>query len=315
MIGKIFRINMILALVCGLIVVTANQALSAGPIAVLLSDDEEAYTRPVAAFINEVDVPVEVFNLQGDISRNPNLANEIFSRNPSLIFTLGAKAAYAAKLWTRNRPVVPVVFAMVLNWKKYGFHVGQDNITGIAMEVEPGTQFANMALFSPDVRRLGVIYSAAHSAEIIGKARDAARLLGLQLVEKKIRHSSEFRNAYKRLADRIDGFWVLSDPVTFTLTNISWLEKRCVKDRLVCIAQSENVAKIGIMVGVNQDYSNIGTQAASIAKNILAGRQSPAEIGVMPPLGTDLYLNMKTASKIGLVIDRSALDMASEVIY
>lgn len=314
MTGKLLRINLIVALAFGFIINACCMAYGAGPVVVLLSDEEDAYTRPLTVFANEVDAPVAVYNLHGDITKNPDLENEIFSHEPALIFTLGAKAAYAAKLWTCSRQEIPVVFAMVLNWKKYGFSVGHDNIAGVATEVEPGTQFVNMTMFSPNVHRIGVVYSEEHSAEVVAKARKAAKLLGLELEEKTIRHPDEFRSAYKKMAHKIDGFWILSDPVMFTLENISWLEKRCIKDRLVCIGQSENVAKIGIMLGINPDYANIGSQAASIAKNILSGKQGPEEIGVMPPLGTRLYLNMNAADKIGLTISQSAINMANEVI-
>ncbi len=293
---------------------TSETELKFGPVAVLLSNEEEAYTMPVSTFINEVSFKVNVFNLHGDITRAKAVMAEILSQKPSLIFALGAKAAYIAKVWTRDRPDIPVVFAMVLNWQRYKLFEGQDNIAGIAYDVAPGTQFINMTLFSPNVQRIGVIYSKEHSSQTIEKAMESAEKLGLKLVARPISRPRNFKRAYKKISKQIEVFWIIADPVVYTLDNMSWLEEKCVKDSIICIGQSKNIAKLGVLLAMSPDTPNIGSQAASMAKSILLLNKNPKEIGVMPPLGTRLFLNVKTASKIGLVIEQYAMDMASEII-
>lgn len=287
---------------------------SDGIVAVLLSDDEAVYTRPLESFEAEVRNRIEVFNLRGEIERAPVIMDEIFARRPALIFALGAKAAYAAKLWTAERPDLPVIFAMVLNWRKYDLLEGRRNIAGIASDVSGGTQLFNMTMFSPGVRSIGMIYSEAHSGNLVAEAREAAAKLGLTLEAVPIKHPRHFKYAFKKIEARIDSFWILADPVIYTLDNISWLNDRCLKDRLVCIGHSENVARMGVFLAVDSDTTSIGSQAASMARNILEQEQSPGEIGVMPPLGTRLFLNKKTGEKIGLELSRQVLDMANEII-
>lgn len=315
--GRRFHINILLLLMLGSCLFPSVAAATEGterPVVVFLSDEEAAYKVPMTTFVEEIGVPVKVFNLKGEIDRVPELMPELLAGKPPLIFALGAKASYTAKLWTKNRPHIPVIFAMVLNWQRYRLLSNQDNITGIAAEPAPGTQFVNMIMCSPSVKRIGVIYSRKHSFQTILKARQEAEKLGLELVDLPITDPKDFRRAYKKMADWIDGFWMLADPVAFTLDNISWLEKRCIKDRIVCIGQSENIARMGVLLAVNPDIRSIGAQAASMAKNILLRNQSPKKIGVMPPLGTHLILNMKTADRIGLEISRSVMDMTSEII-
>lgn len=284
------------------------------PIAILLSDKEEAYTKPVATFIKAAQRPVQVYNLNGNLNNAPRQMEKILATRPALIFALGAKAAYTAKVWTIDRPQTPVLFAMVLNWRKYGLLDGQDNITGIASEVAPGTHLANMTLASPKVKRIGVIYSEAHSSEIIEQAREAANKLGIKIVAIPISRPKEFRRAYKQIDEQIDGFWMLADPVAYTLENVNWLNDRCTQDRIVCIGQSKNITELGVLLAVNPDIPNIGLQAASMAKSIILRRQSPKQIGVMPPLGTYLIVNAKTAERIGLKLNPIVMDMAHEII-
>ena len=284
-----------------------------GPVVVLLSDDEAVYSQPVQAFRAEVKAPVRVFNLKGDVNRAETMMAEILALDPSLLFTLGAKASYVAKVWTRERPDLPVLFAMVLNWERYQLTEGQENVFGIAAGVEPGVQFAHMLMVAPSIKRIGVIYNDDLSAETVAAARAAATIFGVELVEQTVRRSSDIKRAYLEIADSIDGLLILADPVVYTLENVAWLQKRSMRDHLVCVGQSENVAKMGILMAIDPDVSNIGSQAASMARTVLSGRQSPKVMGVMPSLGTRLYLNLRTAHKIGLQPSLAAINMASEV--
>ena len=286
------------------------------PVVILLSSDDEAYTRPVATFTDAIQMPVEIFNLHGDVRNAEERMSELLSRNPVLIFALGAKAAYIAKLetWKRKRQDVPVVFAMVLNWERYELLKDSDNVAGISNDIAPGTQFANLLMFAPDVTKIGVVYSDKYSSGMIVKARRAARVLGCQLIDQPITQPKEFRRAFNDISEGIQAYWILPDPVVFSTRNMNWLSKRCLKQRIITIGESENVVKLGMLLGINTDAANIGIQAASMARNIVLHNQSPKAIGVMPPLGTSLVLNMKTADKIGLKIDKLALVMTDKVI-
>lgn len=284
-----------------------------GPVVVLLSDDEAAYSLPVETFRSAVKTPIRVFNLNGDVGRAAVVMTEILALDPSLLFTLGAKASYVAKVWTRERSDLPVLFAMVLNWQRYHLTQGQENVFGIDSSVEPGVQFAHMLMLSPSIKRIGVIYNSDLSTEMVTAARSAAQVFGVELVEQTVRRSSDLRRAYLEIGDRIDGLLILADPVVYTLDNVAWLQKRCMRDHLICVGQSENVAKTGILMAIDPDVPNLGAQAASMVRSVLSGRKSPRSIGVMPPLGTRLYLNLRTAHKIGLQPSRAAINMASDV--
>lgn len=281
--------------------------------AILLSDSEDAYIQAATAFDDTSTFTVRLFDLQGDIEADPGLKGRLFATRPALIFALGAKAAYAAKLWTLDRQEIPVIFAMVLNWQRYNLLEGSANITGIGAETAPGTQFVNMTMFSPLVRRIGVVHGP-HSIQLLAQAREAAALLSLELVSESISRSDHFQRAYKKIAGQVDAFWILNDPVLYTLENIDWLEGRCLKDKILCVGQSANIARLGVTLSVNADISQIGAQAAAMAKNIVENGQSPGALGVMDPLATQVLLNLKTADKIGLPLSAQTLDLATMVI-
>ncbi len=143
MVGRTFY-NMIASLLMLLILLlpaTISGDQGQGWLAVLLSDSEESYEAPVNAFIDNVPLEVRIFNLHGDIRNDPSLRARLFEDNPGMIFSLGAKATFVAKMWTQKRQDILVLFAMVINWKQYGLLDGQKNIVGISSEVNPGNQF------------------------------------------------------------------------------------------------------------------------------------------------------------------------------
>ncbi|HIJ90745.1 MAG: hypothetical protein OEV89_08565 [Desulfobulbaceae bacterium] len=291
----------------------ARAAAPNGPVVILLSDSEAAYGQQVAIFSEEIGLPVQVFNLHGDLAHNPGLKDKLFACRPSLIFALGAKAAYAAKLWTQDRQDIPVLFAMVLNWQRYKLLDGSSNIAGIAAEISPGAQFVNMTMFLPSMRRIGLLYSPL-SETILAQARESAALLGLELVAEPIDRSDDFQRAFKRLAGKVDAFWLLNDPFVYTLKNMDWLEERCIKEKLLCVGQTQNLARMGLALTVNPDVGQIGGQIAAMARNILLHGQKPADIGVMEAIGTQLFVNVGTAERIDLPIPPRALEMATSVI-
>lgn len=315
MVGRRLLTNIFLTL---LILLQALQldasAREADHIAILLSDTVESYASPISAFVDEIDMEIRTYNLHGDIRHDPQLQDRLLSVKPKLIFALGAKAAYAAKLWTIEHQNIPVIFAMVYNWQKYNLLNGQSNMAGIASEISPGVQFINLTMFAPSAKKIGVIYSAAYSELIVKKAEEAAALLGIELVERQISSSKDFKRTYRELIREIDGLWILNDPLTYTLDNMAWVEDRCAKDNLVCLGQTRHLTEVGMLLSVLPDMTNIGSQAASMARSIIFQGESPRKIGVMEPLGTHVLVNQRTADRIGLQFSSQAMSMATKVI-
>ncbi|MCI5125259.1 MAG: hypothetical protein D3925_12490, partial [Candidatus Electrothrix sp. AR5] len=173
--------------------------------------------------------------------------------------------------------------------------------------------FAHIAILSPDIKRIGVIYSS-HSREVLQQAKEAAEIFNIELYSKKIARSKDFQRSFKEMRQSIDAFLVLNDPIIYTLDNMDWLKIRCIKENLPCIGQSKNIVEHGLVLSINPDITDIGSQAASMAKNIINRHQRPDLIGVMSPLGTQIIINRNTAERIGLKLRQTSLDMATQVI-
>ncbi|MBW2467134.1 MAG: hypothetical protein JRF02_07525, partial [Deltaproteobacteria bacterium] len=192
-------------------------AESEQPVVILVSDQEEVYSGPIASFTAEIGMPVEIYNLKGDLEHASKIMKKIINSRPKLIFALGAKAAVISKIWTSDHQEIPVVFAMVLNWERYGLISPQGNVAGVAFDVAPGTHLGSLSMISPETRQIGVIYSKEHSSRFVKSARESAEILNLELVERAIESPREFQRAFKGMEDKIDSYWILPDPIVYTL--------------------------------------------------------------------------------------------------
>ncbi len=155
MVGKRLLINLLLVI---FLMPTAEVRADGGMVAVLLSDDVVAYHRVVEYFRTALELPVSVYNLNGDVEQAPAVMKKMAADKPRLILALGSKAAFISKMWTEDSQQPPVLFALVLNWQRYGL-LESANMAGISAEVAPGTQLANILMFVPSIKRIGVIYN------------------------------------------------------------------------------------------------------------------------------------------------------------
>jgi putative ABC transport system substrate-binding protein len=180
-------------------------------------------------------------------------------------------------------------------------------MAGIAFELSPADYLKNITAFSPDTKKIGVIYSKAHSDEIIEVARKEAETLGLQLVTAAITQPRELRYHFKKMTHRIDGFWILADPVVFTLDNFFWLQDQCNKNNILCLGPSKNSVKKGLPIAMSASPNDIGSLAAKVAKLILDKDLPPESVGIIPPLPVKLYCNLKTLQKLQPSMNHRAL--------
>ncbi len=316
--GGKMRKNKIILIALLLLILPVKMAWAAATsdwVAILISDNEPVYTLQAAAFSNAYNQQTRKFNMQGVMGNTTALRQRLESNKPpALIFALGAKAAYAARLITTNHQHIPVIFAMALNWQRYGLLDDRENMSGISTDLDPGSQFLNLQIFAPDVKKIGVIYNPDHSGALVAKARLAADMFGFQLIERPIKSGQLFQRTYRQMAGQVDGFWILNEPGTFTVDNMSWMQEKCLADKLVCIGHTRNAIENGLLLSVQPDMTHIGVQAASMTDNILKRGQRPADIGVMKPLGTVIIVNRTTARQIGRVLTAESLNMATEVV-
>jgi putative ABC transport system substrate-binding protein len=254
---------------------------------------------------------------QGNSAELPAAARELVKGGVDIIVASGGdNAAKAAQMATDRIPIVfvgggdPVGSGLVKSFARPG-----GNITGVA-DLESDLVAKRMEIFRelvPHLKRLLLVYDAtnAEAVEKLAVHRDAARRLGLTLVERPVQTEAEARAAITAVRKgEVDGMF---SPRGLSL-NIPGLILEIAPKRAIptMFSQSFYVERAALASYSASNYQ-LGRQAARLVGKILKGTR-PADIPVEQPTKFELVINMKTAKALGIKIPNSILLRADRVI-
>lgn len=261
------------------------------------------------------DIKYTVQNAQGDMAIAQSIAGNFVSENVDMILAIATPTAQAAAKATQDIPIVitavtdPVAAGLVDSILTPGTNVtGTSDLTPVAKQLELLTRLA------PDTERVGVMYNAGETNSLVqvDLAREAARELGLELVEVTVSSSSGVYEAAQSLVGRVDTVYVPTDN-----TVVSALESviKVGEDfRIPVIVGEVDGVRRGALATVGIDYYVLGMQTADIAARILKGEREPKDIPIEYLEDIQIALNLVAADKMGVIVPRDLIDEAYEVI-
>jgi putative ABC transport system substrate-binding protein len=277
-------------------------------ILVVKSDDLPQYNSPTNAFSVAYTGEIVELNLEGSREEGEaRLRKAAGKHDIDAVFSLGTQAAYLAR---NTLPETPLVFAMALDWQRYDL---AEHGSGVAVEMPADVLLTRFKLLLPDLTRLGVIYSSRASQANLQAAHEAARTLGITLVEETVAHPDEVAGAYRRMRGEIDALWMLPDPVVVTRDNFRYLAERTRRDGVGFLAFSENFVRAGALLSISPDYQTMGSQAAVLVKRMIEDGET--NVPVQAPIGSSLVINAATARRLDIDVNASMMSMADLVIH
>src|SRR2546421_5057783 len=111
-------------------------------------------------YVEGSTIDIEYRWAEGDLSRQPVLAEQLVQRKPAIILAANSAAALAAK---RASAIIPIVCPSLLEPVRQGLVASHSrpggNVTGILIEVEgmPGKQLELLAELVPGLSRVGML--------------------------------------------------------------------------------------------------------------------------------------------------------------
>ena len=281
---------------------------AAADVALLRSDDFEAYSQTAEAVVADLGVPVAVFDLEGDRERATEVISRLQRDPPKVIIALGKKAAYAAN---QRFSEVPILYAQVENPERYG--LTGFNVTGVSQEVSMDEVLSYLRLFAPEVERIGMLIWQKNQNQQVSEAIEAGKSAGYTVRALRVGNERDVPGAFMRLRRDIDAFWLVPDHLVVTPENFRFLRDETQRLEMPLIAYTDALVRAGALMGVGPDREAIGRQLASMAKSILDG--TPVEdLPVQMPESVRVVLNRDTQNAIGLDIDPAMLGFVDEVL-
>jgi putative ABC transport system substrate-binding protein len=255
---------------------------------------------------------------QGDTAALAAAARKLVQDGAELLFADADDSAKAAQMATTS---VPIIFASVADPIGTGlihsFASPGGNITGVAdlsLELSP----KRLEIFReviPDLERVLYLYHAtdAYSRAAIKLYRDAARALGMVLVEQPVWSEEE---AQAKLAQShkgdVDGILA---PLSLALNLPGEILKAAAQRAIPTMfsIHGKFLVEHGGLVSYGADSYASGRQAARLVEKISKGT-APAAIPVEVNSTLELVINLKAAAALGYTIAPQVLFQADRLI-
>ena len=244
-------------------------------------------------------------------------ARDLERGRAELIYTVTTQVTVAAKQATAQTPIV--------------FYVGVDPVAEGLVEslAKPGGRLTGFHGLSRDltvkrlevlkeiVPKLGRVVTFYDTADAVAKenaraTREAARALGIQLVERPVDSIEALRSGLQRLTSRDAQAYFHTQGAIVTSQALLIVEAARVK-RLPSMFHETNLATSGGLAAYGQNYREIGRMSARYVQRILTGT-APKNLPVENYDKIELAINLRTAREIGLTIPASVRLRADTVI-
>jgi len=258
------------------------------------------------------DVSLDIRFTGGSQEALPAAAAAMVKAGVDVIFTTSEPPTRAAMAATKAIPIVftlvgdPVAEGIVRDLAHPGGNV--TGVSGLSTELVP-KRLEILKTIVPTLRRVWAIYPADNPtwAAAAKKAREAAPVLQLQLVDRPVRAPEEVTQALEALRPG-DGL-LPPNTTIFDIPGQIWYRS----GQVPAIFSSAFWTRRGALVSYGSSYDAEGVQAARLVAKILGGAK-PSDLPVEQTTKFELVINLKTAKALGLRIPQSLVLRADEII-
>jgi putative ABC transport system substrate-binding protein len=251
---------------------------------------------------------------QGNVATANQIAKNFVGDKKDLIIAIATPTALAVANATKHIPIVisaitdPVGAKLVKSLEKPG-----TNVTGTTDMSPVKEQLALFKELGLNVKSVGIIYNAgeANSRTLVNLAKKAAKDLNIDIFEATVTNSSGVLLAAKSLVGKVDGIYIPTDN-----TVVSALEsvlQVSYDNKIPVITGDTDSVERGSLASLGMNYYKLGLQTGEIAYKVLNGA-NPAETPVETLKDLELFINLKTAKKIGVNIPEEMTKKAAKVI-
>lgn len=285
-----------------------------------LDKDQKGFEKALAeaGFREKVNIIYDRRNAQGNLTNAQIIAQKFLDAELDLIHSLGTLTSQAVIRIIKNIPVVfsyvtdPIKAGLVPKTNLPGTKSGT-NVTGVSHHWPIFQQFKMYTQFIPKAKKWGTIYNAGDANSIIHikEMREAAKKLGVELIEATISDSGEIIQAAQVLAGMVHAM-----NITYDETVVSTLEgivKVCNEKKIPLFACDVDGVQRGAIAAYGLNYFLIGYSAGKKAARILKGKK-PGEIPWGRVEKYSLVVNEKAAKAQGVIIPPILLKKSDKVI-
>jgi putative tryptophan/tyrosine transport system substrate-binding protein len=285
-----------------------------------LDADQKGFENALSGsgFKEGVNVIYDRQNAQGDMNKVNAIAQKFIDEKADLIHAIATPTTQAVVKITKNIPVVfssitdPISAGIVPKDSAPGKKTGT-NVTGVSDRWPVFRQMETYAKFVPKAKQWGTIYNPgeANSVVHIKDMREAAKKLGMELVEVTISDRSEVARAVNSLVGKVQAIAISSDNTA--ISGVDDIVKVCNEKKIAFFAGDVDSVPKGAIAAYGMDYFLVGYSAGKKAVVVIKGLKA-GEVPWGPMEKFSLVINQIAAKSQGVTIPPEILAKADKVI-
>lgn len=235
-------------------------------IEILISSDNFIYEQALLGIESSLATSYNITYLSqleaSQLEFNSYFLNLELTRTP-LVIIIGNQALELA-ITKLNK--IPIVFSMVQSPRQY--LEAYPRICGVSMDIPMKNYFSTAREINPNIKRAVSFYSI-EAGEYLAKEGyyfDIDNQIIYNAV--KVSNDLEFLNKLKSIANSIDLFIMINDPI-YNPNNFQTLVEESRKNNFIVATNFPILVKSGASFSISPDYTSIGVNTAEIANKIM----------------------------------------------
>jgi ABC-type uncharacterized transport system substrate-binding protein len=260
---------------------------------------------------------LNVRDSKGDLKAVEEAAKVFEKDRVNLIFVVTASAVTPVKQVTSQIPIVfavgsdPVASGFVQSFAKPG-----GRLTGVQYSTLDltGKRLEILKEMLPKLSRIVTVYNPDNriAVEAVALARQAAKQLGIRLIERRAATLEELRQQVGALsAKEADAYFYTSDAMVTSQAQL--VIDAASSKKLPTMFAEQSPVVMGGLASYGQNFHEVGRLSAKYVQKIMTGAQ-PHDLRVEIVDKFELIINLKTAKIIGVTIPPNVLARADRVI-
>ncbi len=271
-------------------------------------------TLAEAGYVAGETMDLEVQCAQSSMPTQVQINRKFVGENPDLIVAISTPSAQTALAATNK---IPIVFAAVTDPLAAGLvnslEIPGRNLTGSSDKTPIDKHLDLIRSIVPNAHRIGIIYNAgeANSVAQVDIIEKLAAQNGLKVVAATASQTGAVLDAARSLVGRVDAIYVPTDSTV--VSAIESVVRVGDEAYIPVIAADTASVERGAIAALGFDYYDIGVAAGQSAVAILKGTK-PGDLPVRFVDKLQLYVNKKSAMKMGVTLPESLISQATKVI-
>lgn len=263
---------------------------------VLLSDGSPAFAGVQRELRKKYSQPMETYTL-GNETAYSTVQKKIQSAPESMVVAIGLPAARVARGLTGKK----VIFCQVFNYED------EELVTpwmkGVAATAPVREQFRVWKSLYPKLSRVGVI-TGKNLHGLMQEAQMAAGEYRIRLEHVEARSDKETIYAYKQLAPKIDGLWLVPDNRVLSGEVIRDILAHSVKEGKQVSVFGQELLSLGGLISTETSYADIAEQVLARARQAQEASGVPGD-AVIPLTRAVIRINTVMAKRLNIAIPGS----------